>query len=76
MIVVGGYNSANTCRLTNICRLILPRTYHIEYAEELSRIPINGNEYIGLTSGASTPDWIISSVEHWLHEKSHSLLKN
>jgi 4-hydroxy-3-methylbut-2-enyl diphosphate reductase len=63
MIVVGGYNSGNTQRLTAICREIQPHTYHIEQARELNPNWLAKREKIGLTAGASTPSWIINEVE-------------
>ena len=66
MVVVGGRNSANTRRLADICRAVQPRTYHIETARELSEVSFGGVSKIGLTSGASTPDWIIREVDDWL----------
>jgi len=63
MIVVGGYNSGNTQRLTALCREIQPRTYHIETARELNPRWLARRERIGLTAGASTPSWIIKQVE-------------
>ena len=37
MFVLGGYNSANTRRLAEICSAINPRTHHIETEEEVTR---------------------------------------
>lgn len=62
MVVVGGKNSANTRRLAEICKAIQPRTYHIEIAQELDESCFKGAEKIGVTSGASTPDWSIEEV--------------
>lgn len=62
MVVVGGKNSANTRRLAEICRTIQPRTYHIEVAPELEAAWFEGAASVGVTSGASTPDWIIEEV--------------
>ena len=59
MFVLGGYNSANTRRLAEICRAINPRTYHIETAEELTPQMVEGAGVAGVTAGASTPQWII-----------------
>lgn len=61
MIVIGGYNSANTNRLTTLCRQYVP-TYHIETAEEIDKSWFNGIETVGVTAGASTPEWIINEV--------------
>ena len=59
MFVLGGYNSANTRRLAEICRAINPRTHHIETAEELASEMVSGAKVVGVTAGASTPQWII-----------------
>jgi (E)-4-hydroxy-3-methyl-but-2-enyl pyrophosphate reductase len=66
MIVIGGRNSANTCRLADICKAVQPRTFHIECAGELKGVSFDKVLKIGMTSGASTPDWIFSEVENWL----------
>ncbi|TAN63122.1 4-hydroxy-3-methylbut-2-enyl diphosphate reductase, partial [bacterium] len=63
MIIVGGRNSANTRRLAEICRTVLPKnTHHVETADELELSWFNGVKSAGITSGASTPDWIINGV--------------
>ena len=61
MLVIGGKNSANTTRLAQLCANIC-RTYHIETAEELQPAWFDNIEKIGITAGASTPDWIIKEV--------------
>lgn len=61
MVVVGGKNSANTTHLAEICQESVP-TYHIETAAELEERWFEGAETVGVTAGASTPDWIISEV--------------
>lgn len=62
MIVVGGKNSANTTRLAQICGMTGTKSYHIETAAELDRAWLHGKKLIGLTSGASTPDWLLEEV--------------
>jgi 4-hydroxy-3-methylbut-2-enyl diphosphate reductase len=59
MFFLGGYNSANTRRLAEISREINPRTHHIETAEELTPGMVEGASVVGVTAGASTPQWII-----------------
>lgn len=61
MIVVGGTNSSNTRKLGLICRN-KTETYVIETAGELQKIWFKDAHYVGLTAGASTPDWIIEEV--------------
>ncbi len=62
LIVVGGRNSANTNRLSEICSKIQPRTYHIEVAEELDPLWFDEIDKVGVTAGASTPEWIIDDI--------------
>jgi len=59
MFVLGGYNSANTRRLAQICKAINPRTHHIETGKELLPEMVGGASVVGVTAGASTPQWII-----------------
>ena len=62
MLVVGGFNSANTRRLAEVCAEIQPRTHHIETASEIDPSWFAGVERVGVTAGASTPKWIIDEV--------------
>jgi len=59
MFVLGGYNSANTRRLAEICSAINPRTHHIETEREVTTEMVRGASVVGVTAGASTPQWII-----------------
>lgn len=62
MIVIGGYNSANTNKLVSICQDAGAPTHHVETAADLQAEWFDGIKLIGLTAGASTPDWIIREV--------------
>lgn len=62
MIVLGGYNSANTRRLYEICRDINENTLHIETAGELEPGVLDRVDSVGVTAGASTPQWIIDGL--------------
>lgn len=62
MIVIGGRNSANTSRLASLCANSGVPTRHIETANELEASCLEGVKAIGITAGASTPDWIIEEV--------------
>lgn len=65
MIVVGGKHSSNTQKLVQICEENIP-TIAIETVYELSREDFKGHTIVGLTAGASTPDWIIEEVIHFI----------
>jgi 4-hydroxy-3-methylbut-2-enyl diphosphate reductase len=62
VVVVGGRNSANTRHLAEICKGIQPRTWHVETADELRPEWFEGCRTVGLSAGASTPDWVIEGV--------------
>ncbi|MSM41213.1 MAG: 4-hydroxy-3-methylbut-2-enyl diphosphate reductase [Geobacter sp.] len=62
MIVIGGFNSANTKRLAEVCTELQPRTYHIETAQQLDPEWFVAVERVGVTAGASTPKWLIDEV--------------
>lgn len=62
MIVVGGYHSANTTRLAQICKATGTETYHVETAEELQEGWFDEADTVGVTAGASTPDDAIRAV--------------
>ncbi|MCL4459300.1 MAG: 4-hydroxy-3-methylbut-2-enyl diphosphate reductase [Chloroflexi bacterium] len=62
VVVVGGRESANTRRLAEICRNQGVPTYHIEEVSELRPEWFVSACRVGVTAGASTPDWSIASV--------------
>ncbi len=62
VVVVGGKNSANTRHLAEICRGIQPRTWHVETREELQPEWFRGCRVVGISAGASTPDWVVEGV--------------
>ncbi len=62
MVVVGGYNSANTRHLADLARANGVQTHHVETAEELEVDWFRGHTDIGITAGASTPDFSIEAV--------------
>lgn len=75
MIVVGGKNSGNTNRLAEVCRDVGCTTYHIETAAELELAWFNEVNTVGVTAGASTPDWIIKEVIDTMNEFEELLAK-
>ena len=62
MLIIGGKNSGNTKRLYQICKSVQKHTYHIETSDELKKQWFENKKTIGVTAGASTPDWIINKV--------------
>ncbi|MGE5543903.1 MAG: bifunctional 4-hydroxy-3-methylbut-2-enyl diphosphate reductase/30S ribosomal protein S1 [Bacillota bacterium] len=68
MVVVGDRDSSNTRSLVKICEGRKVTTYQIETAAELRREWFEGIEDVGVTAGASTPDWVIKEVLSWMSE--------
>jgi 4-hydroxy-3-methylbut-2-enyl diphosphate reductase len=68
LIVVGGRHSANTCRLAEISAQTGTPTFHVETDDELDLGRLTQFETVGVTAGASTPQWMIRRViEHIEH---------
>lgn len=68
VLVVGGKCSANTTQLASISKQMGTKTFHIEVPEEIEEDWFLGVEKVGVTAGASTPDWIIESVLERIRE--------
>lgn len=62
IIVIGGYDSANTKRLAKLCQELDRPTRHIEQAKDLDLDFLKQTRTVGILAGASTPDWIINDV--------------
>ena len=65
MVVIGGKHSSNTQKLVNICKEKRD-TVSIETRSDLYDIDFSNYETIGVTAGASTPDWIIHEAIEYL----------
>ena len=68
ILVIGGKKSANTIRLAEIGKNQGVKTYHIETKNQLKYKWFHPEDKIGITSGASTPDWITNEVIDKLKE--------
>ncbi|MEG0641928.1 MAG: bifunctional 4-hydroxy-3-methylbut-2-enyl diphosphate reductase/30S ribosomal protein S1 [Clostridium sp.] len=62
MIVIGGTNSSNSRKLYEIAQVNCNKSYFIETEEELDIESIKGCEVVGITAGASTPEYLIERV--------------
>lgn len=68
MVVVGGRDSANTSRLVSLCRELGKETYHVETEWEVDPEWFRDAESVGVSAGASTPDWVIEGVVEKIKE--------
>ncbi len=62
MIVLGGKESSNTIKLAEISKKFCKDVYHVETIDELDFNVLQNLNKIGITAGASTPDWIIKEA--------------
>ncbi|MEK7834318.1 MAG: 4-hydroxy-3-methylbut-2-enyl diphosphate reductase [Acidobacteriota bacterium] len=73
LYVIGGRHSANSNKLVEVAREKCRRSVLIETADEINPRDLLGVERIGVSAGASTPDWMIRSVVERLREIEKSL---
>ncbi len=70
MIIIGSFTSANSKRLTELAVEINPSTYQVTCADEIEPGWFDEAEKVGVSAGASTPDYLIDEVHEKL--KAHS----
>lgn len=68
VVVVGGKGSGNTQRLAQLARSHGVDTLHVETVDEIPPAALVGANTVGVTAGASTPNWQIQSIIHRLKE--------
>lgn len=66
MIIVGGKNSANTKQLLALSQNAGIPSFQVETAEEMHDINLGQAGTIGVSAGASTPNWITDGVVDYL----------
>jgi 4-hydroxy-3-methylbut-2-en-1-yl diphosphate reductase len=60
--VIGGRHSSNSVKLLAVCQEQCPRSFLIETPAEIDPRALEGAERVGVTAGASTPNWLIDQV--------------
>jgi len=65
VLVIGGRHSANTRHLFEICTRIKP-SHLVQGAADIDPAWLVGVECVGLTAGASTPDYVVDEAEERL----------
>ena len=71
VVVVGGRNSGNTQRLARVVEQEGVPAFHIESESELGFEAIEPLDAVGVTAGASTPNWVIKKVYRTLEALPH-----
>jgi len=62
MVVIGDKKSSNTRQLARLCRESCPIVWQVESWDELDVSVLKSLTNVGITAGASTPEWIIKEV--------------
>jgi (E)-4-hydroxy-3-methyl-but-2-enyl pyrophosphate reductase len=60
--VIGGRHSSNSVKLLAVCKEQCEKSFLIETSDEINPEDLAGVERVGLTAGASTPNWLIEQV--------------
>jgi 4-hydroxy-3-methylbut-2-enyl diphosphate reductase len=64
--IIGGRHSSNSVKLLAVCKEQCEKSFLIETEEEINESDLAGVENVGVTAGASTPDWLIDKVVNHL----------
>lgn len=63
--IIGGRHSSNSVKLLAVCKEQCEKSFLIETEDEINAADLAGAERVGVTAGASTPQWLIAKVvEH------------
>ncbi|MBR6222331.1 MAG: bifunctional 4-hydroxy-3-methylbut-2-enyl diphosphate reductase/30S ribosomal protein S1 [Lachnospiraceae bacterium] len=71
MIVIGGKHSSNTQKLYDICKGKCGNTYYIQTLVDLDLTAFESAVRVGITAGASTPNYIIKEVLKAMSEEKN-----
>src|SRR2546422_9450970 len=66
--IIGGKHSSNSIKLLAVCREQCERSFLIETEGEINSEDLTGVNRVGVTAGASTPNWLIDQVIARLRE--------
>ena len=70
VLVVGSLNSSNSVRLVEVAKEYgTPQAFLLDYAAEAKDEWLEGVETVGVTSGASVPEILVTDLLAWLAER-------
>ena len=69
MIVIGDQKSSNTRKLTQLCASRCPVVVQVEQGRGVDREQFGRIGTLGITAGASTPEWIIKEVSNKMSDE-------
>jgi 4-hydroxy-3-methylbut-2-enyl diphosphate reductase len=66
--IIGGKHSSNSIKLLAVCQEQCEQSFLIETEDEINPQNLSGARRVGVTAGASTPNWLIDQVVKRLHD--------
>jgi 4-hydroxy-3-methylbut-2-enyl diphosphate reductase len=66
--IIGGRHSSNSIKLLAVCKEQCEKSFLIETEEEIDPADLAGVKQVGVTAGASTPEWLIQRVVSYLED--------
>jgi 4-hydroxy-3-methylbut-2-enyl diphosphate reductase len=66
--IIGGRHSSNSVKLLAVCKEQCEKSFLVETADEINPADLEMVERVGVTAGASTPNWLINQVVERLRE--------
>jgi 4-hydroxy-3-methylbut-2-enyl diphosphate reductase len=72
LLVVGSKNSSNSNRLREVASARGLPAYLIDHADEVDLAWLEGVERVGVTAGASAPEYLVKELIKWLQEHGAS----
>jgi len=71
--IIGGRHSSNSRKLLAVCQEQCAKSFLIETEEEIDEADLIGVKQVGVTAGASTPEWLIKKVVSHLEQIGEKL---
>ncbi len=75
VLVVGSPNSSNSNRLREVAERQGARAYLIDCADEIQPQWLNNCHQIGVTAGASAPEYLVAEVVEFMHKQGVDISK-
>ena len=69
LLVIGSDNSSNSNRLVEVSRALGTPAYLVDDETEIDESWFDGAASVGVTSGASAPEWLVDRVLAWLRDR-------
>jgi len=75
MLIVGSKNSSNTKKLYELSKELCENTFLIQNYKEIPYNYIDKNTIVGVSAGASAPDWVIEEVIEMLENLNDNMIE-